>query len=61
MSFKTNPKEAEVVVNQVCTGTTKEDLVRQNVFIDLDAWTLDKAWSEGQFRSELYNVFKVIC
>ena len=34
----------------------KEDLIKQNVFVD--AWTLDKLWSEETLRKELQNLFK---
>ena len=64
---KAKAKPAELIIKDVCLLPTpdwtqvprrhiKEDLVKQNFFID--AWTLDKAWSEDQLRSELYNLFK---
>ena len=34
----------------------KEDLIKQNLFVD--AWTLDKLWSEETLRKELQNLFK---
>ena len=35
---------------------SKQRLVRQNMFVD--AWTLDKSWSEEQLRSEILLLFK---
>ena len=35
---------------------SKQRLVRQNMFVD--AWTLDKTWSEEQLRSEILLLFK---
>jgi hypothetical protein len=60
-------KQAELIIKDVCLlptpnwnqvprRHTKEDLVRQNYFVD--AWTLDKAWSEEQLRNELYQLFE---
>ena len=34
----------------------KQDLINRNLFID--AWSLDKSWSEQQLRLELFNLFK---
>ena len=42
--------------NEVPRRQIKEDLVRRNFFID--AWTLDKSWSEEELRAELFNLFK---
>ena len=42
--------------HQVPRRQMKEDLVRRNLFID--AWTLDKSWSEEDLRTELFNLFK---
>ncbi len=64
---KAKAKPAELIIKDICLLPTpdwtqvprrhiKEDLVKQNFFID--AWTLDKAWSEDQLRSELYDLFK---
>ena len=44
---------------QYCTvprRQMKEDLVARNLY--LDAWTLDKVWSEERLRIELFNIFK---
>ena len=35
---------------------SKQELVRQNMFVD--AWTLDKTWSEKQLRNEILTLFK---
>ena len=57
---------AELVIKDVCLLPTpewnnvprrqvKETLVRQNLFVD--AWTLDKTWSEEQLRIEIKKLF----
>ena len=35
---------------------SKQQLVHQNMFIN--AWTLDKTWSEEQLRNEILMLFK---
>ena len=57
---------AELVIKDVCLlpnpewdrvprRQTKEDLVKQNLFID--AWTLDKTWTESQLRKEISKLY----
>ncbi len=62
-----NPSHANYVMKDVCLlpspdwdnvprRDSKQQLVRQNMFID--AWTLDKTWSEEQLRNEILMLFK---
>ena len=63
---KAKAKPAELIIKDVCLLPTpdwtqvprrhKRGPGQTKLFID--AWTLDKAWSEDQLRSELYNLFK---
>lgn len=59
--------KSEIIIKDVCLlpsprwqelprRHTKQELINRNLFID--AWSLDKSWSEQQLRSELFNLFK---
>ncbi|XP_028413665.1 uncharacterized protein LOC114536521 [Dendronephthya gigantea] len=59
--------KADIIIKDVCLLPSprwqelprrhiKQDLINRNLFID--AWSLDKSWSEQQLRSELLNLFK---
>lgn len=64
--YKAKPA-AELVIKDVCLlpnpdwdqvprRQVKEDLVKRSLFVD--AWSLDKSWSEDQLRAELHSIFK---
>jgi hypothetical protein len=63
---KSKVKAAEIVIKDVCLLPSprwqevprrhmKQEVIDRNVFID--AWSLDKSWSELQLRSELCKLF----
>ena len=62
-----NKQKSEIIMKDVCLLPSsrweevprrdiKQDLINRNLFID--AWSLDKCWSEQQLRLELFNLFK---
>ena len=62
-----NKQKSEIIMKDVCLLPSsrweevprrdiKQDLINRNLFID--AWSLDKCWSEQQLQLELFNLFK---
>ncbi len=59
--------KADIIIKDVCLFPSprwkevprrqfKQELISRNLFID--AWPLDKSWSEQELRLELFNLFK---
>jgi hypothetical protein len=59
--------KADIIIKDVCLLPSprwkevprrqfKQELISRNLFID--AWSLDKSWSEQESRSELFNLIK---